>query len=491
MMQSLRYVLSVPSRALRLAALLSCVWLASPARTTTATALTVCVGDCGADGEVTVDELILGVNIALGNVPLDHCSVFDVDGSGEVEVNELIVGVNNALNGCPVAIPTHTPTEPPPATASATATLPPTVPPTVTASHTPSDTPTETPTLAPTPTVTASVTPTGTPTRTATATASATATPTTAAELTPTPADLAASVAGSTTVLVNAMNLIPSVIGAVATGINEGSAASTSFVPFSIAGACALGGTAQRSGSFPLSFSATLTNCKVPTATGSVTFNGTASLQLLPSNSFHANIQMTFADMTGTPTLQASAILNGTISVSLGGSCSVSAATLTITSGQLTAMAPGGPTVGVTFSGTTMDISNITFNAGCVPEAYRLTFNGAAALQAPNGQPTNVTFNALTMDADATGDPSQFVLGGGMTSPCFGGLITLATQAVLTVPSGSTCPTGGVINVTYSGGTAQVVYHVDQSIDLDNDGNGTIDYTAPNCLDPTLLACVA
>ncbi len=66
----------------------------------TATTIIACVGDCSGDGEVTVDELILGVNIALENASLQQCPTFDVDGSGFVEINELIVGVNNALLGC-------------------------------------------------------------------------------------------------------------------------------------------------------------------------------------------------------------------------------------------------------------------------------------------------------------------------------------------------------------------------------------------------------
>ncbi len=68
----------------------------------TATPLPVegCVGDCDGDGDVSVTELIRGVNIALGLQPLSVCSVLDVNRSGRVEVNELIQAVNGALNGC-------------------------------------------------------------------------------------------------------------------------------------------------------------------------------------------------------------------------------------------------------------------------------------------------------------------------------------------------------------------------------------------------------
>ncbi|MBI3782181.1 MAG: hypothetical protein HY270_02150 [Deltaproteobacteria bacterium] len=60
----------------------------------------VCVGDCNGDGEVTVDELITGVNIALGSANLSACAVFDANGDGEVTIDEILSAVNSALNGC-------------------------------------------------------------------------------------------------------------------------------------------------------------------------------------------------------------------------------------------------------------------------------------------------------------------------------------------------------------------------------------------------------
>jgi hypothetical protein len=62
-----------------------------------------CAGDCDGNGDVTVDELIKGVNIALGNLPLAVCSSFDTDRSGDVTITELIGAVNNALAGCPAS----------------------------------------------------------------------------------------------------------------------------------------------------------------------------------------------------------------------------------------------------------------------------------------------------------------------------------------------------------------------------------------------------
>jgi hypothetical protein len=60
----------------------------------------VCLGDCSGDGVVTVDELITGVNIALGTLELDACDAFDGNTDGAVTVDELIAAVNNALSGC-------------------------------------------------------------------------------------------------------------------------------------------------------------------------------------------------------------------------------------------------------------------------------------------------------------------------------------------------------------------------------------------------------
>jgi hypothetical protein len=59
-----------------------------------------CVGDCDENNQVTVDELIVMVNIALDNAPLSACSVGDADGSGDITINEIIAAVNYALNGC-------------------------------------------------------------------------------------------------------------------------------------------------------------------------------------------------------------------------------------------------------------------------------------------------------------------------------------------------------------------------------------------------------
>jgi hypothetical protein len=59
------------------------------------------VGDCGGNGEVTVDELLALVNIALNNQSVTACPVGDANHDGEITIDEILTAVNNALNGCP------------------------------------------------------------------------------------------------------------------------------------------------------------------------------------------------------------------------------------------------------------------------------------------------------------------------------------------------------------------------------------------------------
>jgi len=108
-----------------------------------------CPGDCDGSGKVTVDELMTGVRIALGEQSYVDCLAVDADHNGQVTVDELTAAVDTALSGC--AAPTPTPLLLP-----------------VCPSNTPAPTPTPTPTrtpcdgCTPTPTPTITLTPTNT-----------------------------------------------------------------------------------------------------------------------------------------------------------------------------------------------------------------------------------------------------------------------------------------------------------------------------------------
>ncbi len=60
----------------------------------------VCPGDCNGDEMVSIDELITGVNIALGQSPPEACSAFDLNFDDEVTVDEIITALTRSLLGC-------------------------------------------------------------------------------------------------------------------------------------------------------------------------------------------------------------------------------------------------------------------------------------------------------------------------------------------------------------------------------------------------------
>jgi hypothetical protein len=60
-----------------------------------------CVGDCNGDLTVPLSEILIGVDIALGNPPPIECDAFDSDRDGTVTVDELVGAVLNSLTECP------------------------------------------------------------------------------------------------------------------------------------------------------------------------------------------------------------------------------------------------------------------------------------------------------------------------------------------------------------------------------------------------------
>jgi hypothetical protein len=56
------------------------------------------IGDCNGDGMVMVNEIVLAVNIALGNAPLSECPAASSDGT-QVSIADLIQAVGSGLQG--------------------------------------------------------------------------------------------------------------------------------------------------------------------------------------------------------------------------------------------------------------------------------------------------------------------------------------------------------------------------------------------------------
>jgi hypothetical protein len=64
-----------------------------------------CVGDCDGNRSVSVDEVVLGLDIALGRQTVDRCRAMDANNDGRVTIEEPIAAVGNFLNHCPIVPP--------------------------------------------------------------------------------------------------------------------------------------------------------------------------------------------------------------------------------------------------------------------------------------------------------------------------------------------------------------------------------------------------
>ncbi len=64
-----------------------------------------CPGDCNGNSEITIDELLRGVAIALGEQSAATCRNVDRDGDGAVSIAELLRAVGTALDGCELGPP--------------------------------------------------------------------------------------------------------------------------------------------------------------------------------------------------------------------------------------------------------------------------------------------------------------------------------------------------------------------------------------------------
>ena len=72
-----------------------------------------CVGDCNGDGLITINELITGVLVELGDSPLDACPAIDCE-VDLLSINCVVLAVDNALYGCgQLPTPTQTATSVP------------------------------------------------------------------------------------------------------------------------------------------------------------------------------------------------------------------------------------------------------------------------------------------------------------------------------------------------------------------------------------------
>lgn len=59
-----------------------------------------CAGDCDGGGQVTINEVLGMVNIALGSAEVVTCEAGDLDLDEEITVNEILAAVSAVLSGC-------------------------------------------------------------------------------------------------------------------------------------------------------------------------------------------------------------------------------------------------------------------------------------------------------------------------------------------------------------------------------------------------------
>lgn len=75
---------------------------ATPTRTPSGTppTVTACAGDCNGNRAVTIDEILIGVDVALGRRALGQCPAFAAPDAGAVTIADLVRAVASALSGC-------------------------------------------------------------------------------------------------------------------------------------------------------------------------------------------------------------------------------------------------------------------------------------------------------------------------------------------------------------------------------------------------------
>ncbi len=458
--------------------------LPSPTRTATPTATptaspggcVTCVGDCGCDGGVTVDEIVTMVNIALGNADVVLCLPGDANADRLITVDEIISAVNNALNGCFVPTPTATPPR--------------------TSTRTPG-------TVTPTPTRTSTAaTPGGSPTRTSTPTTTpATPPPTTGPSI-------GRRAAGTTVTLTQGLRVIPAIISALSP-IAKGGGSSASDGSAAAVKSCTVSGTYDFTCTQavpmtpPRNYSLTLSSCSLNTTPGTtVTLSGgltgtstetgflaTCSFPPLALSTLAVNgLQITAANAGGT-TLSASVNLTGSLSVAgIDPSCKLGAVEM-ILSGTASVQV-GTLNETLTFNNTAVRVEVSNYSTDCVPLNFTITLNGSATLTGAGGAPLTGDFTNFIFTDDTRTGNDVVTLNGAVDSACFGNQVSFQTPTSLSFPPAAVCPTSGVVRVTAGAETDRVTY-TSAGVDIDLGDNGSVDESFASCVATELLACPA
>lgn len=412
-----------------------------------------CFGDCDEDGRVEINELVSGVEMALGRLAVTSC--FDLNGDGHVMVDELISAIGAAVYGCVSGTP------------------PPTTTPGV-----------RTPTPTPSPTATTSPGGSSVPQR----------------------------AAGTIQATSTAFLAVPNAIAALLTSVSSifggaGGAGLIDNIPFPCPGGG--GGTVscdmQLFPPGPPTYTVVINACKVDGPGGvTLAINGqiTATGEqgdfcgTVPNN-MTINISNLTAQATGPDgSMTTATFTNLSGSLALSGddpqcSYNIFALRITGTVGVESKNAQGETVVSTqaTFhSGSTIEIAVEQYSAeGCAPVIYTVTINGGVGFVTPEVE-FDATFDDYQLRTDSTSGVNTVEVSGDITSGCLGGPVSLATTDALVMRPDSPCPTQGRVEanhagitdvLTYTNGQLQVTFGADASTET------------VSCRDPSLYDCPA
>lgn len=417
-----------------------------------ASGLRFCPGDCNDDGVVTVDEIITGVNIALGSTNIESCSPFDSGGDRRVTVDEILQAITIALGGCPASTPLPS---------------------------------TPTPTAMPQPTATWPV----------------------ASNI---PRRAAGTIEASTEIFATLPHLLSAMANAAVRATNSPSRAPRALI--SLPFACPGGGEGSFSCDqdvvvFPPSlgpprYVMAFDACKLATADGAiVTIDGSTTItghqgevcgQVSSDLALDVERLSVTSTRSGRTTLATFEGLSGT--VSLGGDdpeCKLSAFELVLSGGVSVETQATGEQESTSAQGQfdetrfTLDISR--YGGDCLPVAYALTVDGNATITT-EGSSFAATYEEYRLAADQLDSHNQVSLSGALTSGCFGGRVVFSTAAPLQFGADRGCPDAGRIALTADTGPGAVSYQTGAVI-IDSNGDGLGEESYPTCHDPALLVC--
>ena len=94
-----------------------------------------------------------------------------------------------------------------------------------------------------------------------------------------------------------------------------------------------------------------------------------------------------------------------------------------------------------------------------------------------------VTYNNVNITAHQYQSYEEFSINGSMDvqSPCYTGSVSIQTLNPIVQQDDANCPNSGKIKVTAGNKTATVTFNSDGSVSVDENSDGSVDYTYPNC----------